>query len=59
MISFFTSNLQEDSIDVEMLLLNNDVDYLKKKLAAVCTFDYHAVILPLFRAYIWVSMVIM
>lgn len=28
-----------------MLLTDNVVDYIKKKLAAVCTFDYHALIL--------------
>ncbi|KAG0530459.1 hypothetical protein BDA96_05G188200 [Sorghum bicolor] len=44
---------EEDSIDVEMLLLDNEVDYLKGKLVEVCAFDYGAAILPLIRAYIW------
>ena len=51
--------MQEDSIDVEMLLLDNEVDYLKGKLVEVCAFDYGAAILPLIRAYIWVSVVLM
>ncbi|KAF8700150.1 hypothetical protein HU200_034520 [Digitaria exilis] len=42
-----------DSIDVEMLLLDNEVGYLKNKLVEVCMFDYSAAILPLLRAYIW------
>ncbi|TVU25163.1 hypothetical protein EJB05_27648, partial [Eragrostis curvula] len=44
---------EADSIDVEMLLLNNEVDYLKKKLAEVCMSDYTSVVLPLSRAYMW------
>ncbi|RLM69328.1 hypothetical protein C2845_PM17G12770 [Panicum miliaceum] len=44
---------EADSIDVEMLLLDNEVGYLKNKLVEVCTFDYSAAILPLIRAYIW------
>jgi hypothetical protein len=51
--------MQADSIDVEMLLLDNEVGYLKRKLVEVCTFDYSAAILPLIRAYIWVSVVLM
>ncbi|KAJ1276153.1 hypothetical protein BS78_05G192300 [Paspalum vaginatum] len=42
-----------DSLDVEMLLLDNEVRYLKNKLVEVCTFDYSAAILALVRAYIW------
>ncbi|KAK3120188.1 hypothetical protein QOZ80_9AG0683320 [Eleusine coracana subsp. coracana] len=44
---------EDDSINIEMLLLNNEVDHLKKKLVVACTFDYHAVILPLIRTNIW------
>ncbi|PAN43029.2 hypothetical protein PAHAL_8G223000 [Panicum hallii] len=44
---------EADSIDVEMLLLDNELGYLKNKLVEVCTFDYCAAILPLIRAYIW------
>ena len=50
--------MQADSIDVEMLLLDNDVGYLKNKLVEVCIFDYSAAILPIIRAYIWVSVVL-
>ena len=45
--------MQADSIDVEMLLLDNEVGYLKNKLVEVCTFDYSAAILPIIRAYIY------
>lgn len=55
MFRIFLVNTQADSIDVEMLLLDNEVGYLKNKLVEVCTFDYSAAILPLLRAYIWVS----
>lgn len=55
MFRVFLVNTQADSIDVEMLLLDNEVRYLKNKLVEVCTFDYSAAILPLLRAYIWVS----
>lgn len=55
MFRVFLVNTQADSIDVEMLLLDNEVHYLKNKLVEVCTFDYSAAILPLLRAYIWVS----
>lgn len=55
MFRVFLVNTQADSIDVEMLLLDNEVGYLKNKLVEVCTFDYSAAILPLLRAYIWVS----
>lgn len=55
MFRIFLVNTQADSIDVEMLLLDNEVRYLKNKLVEVCTFDYSAAILPLLRAYIWVS----
>ncbi|RCV38842.1 hypothetical protein SETIT_8G174700v2 [Setaria italica] len=47
---------EAESIDVEMLLLDNEVGYLKNKLVEVCTFDYSAAILPLIRAYIWVKL---
>jgi hypothetical protein len=50
--------MQAECIDVEMLLLDNEVGYLKNKLVEVCTFDYSAAILPLIRAYIWVSAVL-
>jgi hypothetical protein len=58
MFIFFLANMQADSIDVEMLLLDNELGYLKNKLVEVCTFDYCAAILPLIRAYIWVSVVL-
>jgi len=58
MFRFFLANMQADSIDVEMLLLDNDVGYLKNKLVEVCIFDYSAAILPIIRAYIWVSVVL-
>ena len=51
--------MQADSIDVEMLLLDNEAGYLKNKLVEVCTFDYSAAILPLITAYIWVSVVLL
>jgi len=59
MFRFFLANMQADSIDVEMLLLDNEVGYLKNKLVEVCTFDYSAALLPLITAYIWVSVVLL
>lgn len=46
------------SVDVEILRMDAEVDYLKKKLVEVCSFDYHSIILPVMKAYLWVSQVL-
>lgn len=46
------------SIDVEILRITGGLEYAKKMLAKVCTFNYSAIIHPAFKAYLNVSGVV-
>ncbi|KAG8090573.1 hypothetical protein GUJ93_ZPchr0011g28556 [Zizania palustris] len=56
------TNVNEDyfrakaKLDINIMGLDAEVDYLKRKLVKVCTYDYRAIILPAMKFYLWAEL---
>lgn len=59
MLKSYLLYLQIGSVQVEMLLIDAEVDYQKKMLLEACKVDYLAAILPIAKACLRVSTVLL
>ncbi|XP_052137405.1 uncharacterized protein LOC127755802 [Oryza glaberrima] len=47
---------EKAKIDIEIMQLGAEIDNLKKNLLEVCTYDYHEIILPAMKDFLWAKL---